>query len=168
MVRILFGRVVGNEKGKLSRILIERAYQNFFKCEIKKIEEACNSKRRSLIVKWGEGNLDLPMDEYGLSNPHWEGIHEIAPPFELVEPETIMFDLIAGEESMGNEGKAPMAARPQNNEMTDWKILVYLDRFEVKNENLWVPALSATIEDIVYHELFHTCGDNPMRGRKDG
>ena len=168
MTEIIFRRCNGGEKGELCKKLIERAYESFFGCGTKKIQNICNKRREKLIREWLSKNPNDPMSEYGLQIPFRLGIEEITPLFELNEPKAIEVYILEGVISQGNEGLAAMDIRPLNEELTRWKIHAYLDIMEHSDNNLQWRGFRESIEEITYHELLHACGDNPLMGKHDG
>ena len=132
MTEILFSKCDGGKKGESCRKTMEIACENFFGCGVKKIEDACNDRREKLMREWGGRNPEDPI-EYDLQVSFKRGIEEITPPYDLYEPETIEVYILEGEKSQQNEGLAAMDIRPLNEELTRWKLCVYLDVMDYAN-----------------------------------
>ena len=168
MAQLITRQCDGEEKGTLCKQIIEKAFHDFFACGIKSIEDACNTKRAFLLEGWQHNEQETPMQEYGLPISFKNGIEEIAPPFELTEPDTIELYILKGQKSSLNDGLAVMDIRSLNKEFTRWRFNAYLDVMGYSNSGLRWTGFEVSVEEIVYHELLHACGDVPWKGKRDG
>ena len=168
MVNMNICRCDGGKRGEKCKNKIVQASDKFFRIGIKKIENACNNKRKILIEKWQEKNPNAKMNEYSLSISYSEGLKEIYPIFDLSEPEEISIFIIEGEKSKCNNGQAAMEIRPLDLNFKKWQLNAYLDVMDYLNDILEWRGFRESIEDITYHELLHACGDHPWNNRHDG
>lgn len=169
MPQLIIRQCDGGEKGSLCRQIIETAFHNFFARGVKNIEDACNNRRVSLLQEWQSKDQEAALVEYGLPDiAYRRGIEEIMPQFELTEPDTIDLYILQGEKSPLNEGLAAMDVRPLNNELTMWRLNAYLDVMDYSKNGLQWRGFRESIGEVTYHELLHTCGDVPLKGKHDG
>jgi len=157
MPNLVIRQCDGGEKGKLCREIAEKAFQKFFACGLERIENACNMKRKSLIAAWQTKNPDAAMVEYELPIPYTRGIEEITPPFVLKEPVSIEMYLLEGRRSEVHP-YAPMNIT-YNKDFTRLILNVYLDLIKYSGGNVQIPEARESVEELVYHELLHACGD---------
>ena len=160
MPKLVIRQCDGGKKGELCREITEKAFQNFFSYGVERIADACNTKRKSLIAAWQAKNPEAAMDEYDLSIPYRRGIEEITPPFMLKEPESVEVYLLEGSRSEVHP-YAPMDITDisANEDFTSLRVNIYLDLIKYSGGNVRVPAARESVEELVYHELLHACGD---------
>ncbi len=168
MPQLIIRQCDGGEGGKACKEIIEKAFSQFFACGVKNIEDACNRKRTILLNEWRSKGQQTIMVEYGLDIPYQRGIGEIAPAFELAEPKTIELYILQRERSPLNNGLATMDIRPLSDNFDEWRLNSYLDLLDPSGGPAQRNDFVRCIEEAIFHELLHACGDVPWKGKHDG
>ena len=168
MPQLIIRQCDGGERGTACKEMIAKAVSQFFSSGVKNIEDACNRKRALLLNAWRSKGQQTIMVEYGLDIPYQRGIEEIAPPFELVEPKTIELYILERERSHLNNGLATMDVRPLSESFDEWRLNAYLDVINPSVNPAHREDLVRSIEEAIFHELLHACGDVPWKGKHDG
>ena len=70
--------------------------------------------------------------------------------------------------SVCNQGLAPAEIKPIDHQRSIFKLCIYLKMFELHNNILYHKSSNTFLQDILIHELLHTCGDAPWNNRVDG
>ena len=158
----------GNKKGLLAEKRIREAFHNFFSIGVESIEIKCNELREQMLSEWKLRNTNDFMTEYCLSETTYhKGIEEATPTFDLCEPESIEVCIYA-EKSLHTNSLVPMCVEQLDAVYKAWRLHIFLRNFDRKDETLHYTGSCTTIEEGMFHELLHTCGDLPSRGRVDG
>ena len=169
MPQLIIRQCDGGERGKACKEIIKKAFGQFFACGVKNIEDACNRKRALLLNEWRGKAQQTIMLEYGLDIPYQRGVEEIAPPFELAEPKTVELYILQRERSRLNNGLATMDIRPLSKNFDEWRLNAYLDlMMDPSGDPAPQKDLVRSIEEAMFHELLHACGDVPWKGKHDG
>ena len=164
MPKIKFRTCESGEKGEFGKEVISKAIGKFFRCGVEKIQQACNNRRDELLKDWDTMNPNEKMLKYGLSDTTFQqGKNEFTDPFELKEPEIIVIDIFERKLSSINPDRPA-----ETQSVSPPEIYFYLHNFFYENNsllcNLMFKNHRMTLEEIVYHELLHACGDYKSDG----
>jgi len=165
MPKINYCRCDGGKKGEKCKNILQKACDNFFSIGINNIENACNVERARLIKEWEEKNSNEQIKEFNFNISYKQGIEELSPIFRLYEPIEINVYIDEGEKP---KNRVPMGVRPIDKELKKWDFFVFLDNLDYSDDTLKWTGFEESVDDLVYHELFHTCGDNKDTGKIDG
>jgi len=168
MVTLKTTLLEGGKKGILAEKLIQEASKQFFSLGVNAIETKCNELREKTLAEWKTRNPADYMKEYGLCKTTFhKGIVELEPLFNLYEPESICVYIYDTKNNMTNID-VPMTLEKLDDSLKTWKLHVFLRNFERKNNTLHEIVDLTNIEEVVFHELLHACGDSKWLGRCDG
>jgi len=165
MPKINYCRYAGGKKGDKCKNILQNACKKFFSIGIDNIENACNVERERLIKEWKGKNPNEQIKEFNFHISYKQGIEELSPIFQLYEPIEMNVHIVEG---IKPENRVPMSVRPLDEELKKWDFFVFLDNLDYSDDILKWTGFIESVDDLVYHELFHTCGDNKDTGRIDG
>jgi hypothetical protein len=118
------------------------------------VSRACNLRRKEAIQRatrdgiWRDYTAAVVIDE-------------LAPSFDLSFPSAIHIDILSGFSSLNKERAAEC-------DECAGIIRIYFMQFECADGAWQWRGHQERVEEVVWHELLHVCGDSPSKGRTDG
>ena len=156
------------KKEKNVKLSVQKAFEKFFNIEIKEIEKCCNNKREELLNEFKREDQNDIMKEYNIQATFKEGIEELTQIFQLSIPTEINIEIVEKERSTINPNLPADCCSTDGNIKKRYAIRFFLDKLDFSNNNLKWINFEESVEDIAYHEFFHTCGEDKEIGKHDG
>lgn len=166
--KLIFKDYDENDKSTKCKNIINETCYKFFSIGIDKVEEACNNRINEIITECKTKHLDndimfvYDVDEtiiyYSSSYNCKDVVCQLCKPFELFMPEFIDIYIIKDKNN-----DVPVQANKEKPiievflDLIEWEDDTLVWRINQNNNKL--TRFPYYIEDIIYHELLHICGE---------
>ena len=153
----------GGQSGEEVFELANKINEAFFKLGLDVLAFECNKRREIFLDRWRERSREDRISDDALSEFTYQtGVTELSPSFELLQPERILTHIVATLYSTNANVPALVYSSPER--QTIKYLYIFLPALE-KLEGIYYWSWARMLfEDVVVHELLHTCGEVQYNG----